>query len=100
MDEVKETKVCVKCGRELPVSNFCRSNKAKDGLQSYCKECQAAASRRRCKSKKDRPNFVPSSAHKVYYVEELAQFSNRDLIEELKARGFKGKLSYVYEIDV
>jgi hypothetical protein len=44
--------------------------------------------------------FVPSSAKKVWHKAELASISNKDLIDELRARGFKGNLTYVYEIDV
>jgi hypothetical protein len=38
-----ETKICPKCGKELPVSEFSKNRKAKDGLQSQCKSCQKAA---------------------------------------------------------
>ena len=38
-----ETKICPKCGKELPVSEFSKNSKAKDGLQSQCKSCQSAA---------------------------------------------------------
>ena len=33
------TKVCPKCGRELPVSEFYKCKSNKDGLQVYCREC-------------------------------------------------------------
>lgn len=38
-----EIKICSKCGKELPVSEFSKNSKAKDGLQSQCKSCQSAA---------------------------------------------------------
>lgn len=38
-----EIKICSKCGKELPVSEFSKNSKAKDGLQSQCKSCQKAA---------------------------------------------------------
>ena len=34
------TKVCPKCGRELPLSEFNINKRNKDGLQTYCKECR------------------------------------------------------------
>lgn len=37
-----ETKKCSKCGRVLPVTDFYKSNRYKDGLQYYCKECHKA----------------------------------------------------------
>lgn len=36
-----QTKVCSHCGRELPVSNFGRHSRTKDGYQPCCKECQS-----------------------------------------------------------
>ena len=44
--------------------------------------------------------MVPSSEKKVYADERLSSISNRVLIAELHARGFSGKLSYVYEVEV
>ena len=35
-----ETKVCKKCGRELPVENFAVNRSNKDGLQAECRECK------------------------------------------------------------
>ena len=41
MSETIKTKKCGKCGRILPVDNFSKYNKAKDGLQGYCRECSS-----------------------------------------------------------
>ena len=41
MSETNNTKKCSKCGRILPVDNFSKYNKAKDGLQGYCRECSS-----------------------------------------------------------
>ena len=35
------TKVCSHCGRELPITNFGRHSRTKDGYQPCCKECQS-----------------------------------------------------------
>ena len=35
------TKVCTKCGRELPVTEFNRNRRMKDGRMSECRECVA-----------------------------------------------------------
>lgn len=32
-------KHCSKCGKTLPVSEFRRNKREKDGLQNYCKSC-------------------------------------------------------------
>ena len=34
-----ETKVCRVCGKELPITEYWKSSKAKDGLESRCKTC-------------------------------------------------------------
>jgi len=33
------TKVCTKCGRELPLSEYCADKSRKDGLTCWCKSC-------------------------------------------------------------
>ena len=37
-----ETKVCKKCGRELPLDQYFRNKAMKDGHDSQCKECKTA----------------------------------------------------------
>lgn len=85
--EIK-TKRCPKCGRELPASEFYVKKGAADGLQAWCKKCQKAASHNRFASK----------AHCKCCNPELAQFTPRQLIEELKNRGYTGELQYVQKI--
>ena len=79
-------KRCGKCGRDLPESEFYRKEKSPDGLQSYCKTCQSLSSRGIKKN--------GGGNH------ELSNFTPRQLIEELRARGYKGKLIYTKEITV
>lgn len=78
-------KRCGKCGRELPESEFYRKEKSPDGLQAYCKSCQTLNNR---KKQKMGGGGNP----------DLAGFTPRQLIEELRARGYKGKLIYTKEI--
>jgi len=35
----EKTKVCTKCGRELPLSEFSKQKATKDGLIPWCKTC-------------------------------------------------------------
>ena len=35
-----ETKVCAKCHRELPLSEFHKYKRSPDGHQFYCKQCR------------------------------------------------------------
>ncbi len=39
----KDTKICTKCGRELPIENFAKSSKTIDGRQGHCKDCNHQA---------------------------------------------------------
>lgn len=81
--EIK-TKRCLKCGRELPPSEFYVKNSAADGLQTWCKKCQ---------KERARTNYTNNHCHP-----DLAQFTPRQLIEELKNRGYTGELQYVQKI--
>lgn len=40
-----ETKVCNKCGKEKPISEFSKNSRKRDGLQTACKECMAEYNR-------------------------------------------------------
>lgn len=85
--EIK-TKRYPKCGRELPASEFYVKNSAADGLQTWCKECQKIASHNRFTSK----------THSKCCNPELGRFTPRQLIEELRHRGYTGELQYVQKI--
>ena len=37
---MENTKICTKCGRELPLSEFNKDKSRKDGLQCWCKSCK------------------------------------------------------------
>lgn len=89
--EIK-TKRCPKCGRELPLSEFYVKNSAADGLQPWCKECQKTASHNRFANRFD------SMAHYKGCNPELGRFTPRQLIDELKNRGYTGELQYVQKI--
>lgn len=39
------TKVCTRCGKELPVDQFSRRSSSADGLQMWCKSCQCESQR-------------------------------------------------------
>ena len=41
LDAREDEKRCARCSRMLPASWFNLSRMARDGLQSYCRECQA-----------------------------------------------------------
>ena len=43
MSETPKTKVCKSCGQELPVEQFGRHAKSRDGFQSVCMTCASQA---------------------------------------------------------
>jgi hypothetical protein len=85
-----ETKICKKCGKELPIDKFYKNKLQKDGFGYYCKDCANAYK----SSKKANADGGGSKLTKVFTNPDLAKFKPRELIEELKARGYKGTLTY------
>lgn len=100
--KVVATKKCNKCGRTLPVTDFnkCKSNK--DGLQYHCRECHKEMMRAYHIKRTERELGIalqdkdsikvasaPQNLTKVYAHADLSRFTPRQLMEELKARGFK-----------
>ena len=108
MEELTETKVCKKCGRELPITEFSLNKASKDGHVARCKDCINAYQRENYARKKGKtmahanPNPVllnPKFSDKT--PRELQQ-DMRELKEELIARGFncEVKLTYLHEINI
>lgn len=70
------TKTCKKCGRELPVSEFGRHAKTKDGYQPLCRECRSAEAKgRQQETKADDPedkHYLPFGRRPAHpsYVDE------------------------------
>ena len=91
---MENLKKCSKCGRELPVSEFWRNASTEDGLQTYCKECGNIYAKNRKKTPEG------GNLKKIYSNSELARFTPRELITELKARGYTGELKYTQTISL
>ena len=60
-----ETKVCSKCGRELPTTEFYALKTSKDGLQSCCKKCHCAATTEAARKRREKSaqKRKPQRAH-------------------------------------
>ena len=85
-------KKCSKCGRILSLDNFHKKNGTKDGYQGFCKECHKVACRESYHKRKARvldSVLMEGSLCKAYAHPDLAKFTPRQLMEELKARGFR-----------
>lgn len=78
--EENQTKLCAKCKRELPLEMFGKGA-CKDGKRSWCKSCINESQR-----EKKRESIQKNPA--------LAGFTPRELIDELRARGYTGDISF------
>lgn len=41
--EPQKTKICPRCEKELPVEEFGKHSRTRDGLQPYCRQCRSEA---------------------------------------------------------
>jgi len=88
----QETKACRCCGRELPISNFKPSRWG--GRVSVCTEC---ATNKLRENKQKRINEQKQKVEDVRAENRqlcLNDFTARELMAELKRRGYEGKLVY------
>lgn len=67
-----ETKVCTKCGRELPTTEFYALKTSKDGLQSYCKRCHCAATTEAARKRRERKRAEGEAAKNAPVIPTLA----------------------------
>lgn len=84
-----ETKICRICGEEKPITDFPRNYLFKDGYNTLCKCCANARQRANYHAQKKMPNGANPA---------LADFTPRELIEELRARGYKETLEFTKTI--
>ena len=82
-------KKCIKCGQEFENEMFYVNSSNKDGLDSYCKGCRKEMNNARQKTKREKSKEDSANLIKVYSNTELAKFTPRQLMQELKARGYK-----------
>lgn len=96
---MEKTKKCACCGKELPVENFGKNNERPDGLSVYCKECARIKARETYAKRRQQTKEVVASAVRSINV-ELQRFTPRELIAELRSRGYVGELKYTQVIKV
>lgn len=97
-----ETKLCKKCGRTLPVSEFNKNKQSKDGLHCYCRECHNAMTHASYLKRKAKANIEKHDTiiNTSTTNPDLKNFHPRELIAELQARGYRGKLYITREVIV
>jgi hypothetical protein len=77
-----DTKICKVCGKELPYENFHFTFRSPDQRAHTCKACRAKHNQEVNKSKGGGGNS------------KLAAITPREMIEELRFRGYTGTLEY------
>lgn len=90
-----ETKKCKKCGRELPLSSFGKLSRNPDGLNQYCKDCTNKWQRDGYARKKRKDEGTESQMPMGGGNEALKGFTPRELLKELKSRGYIWENMYV-----
>jgi hypothetical protein len=97
-----ETKICVCCGKVLPIESFGRNRQTSDGRMVTCKDCTNKRYRENYKKRKGivTPTASASTATTKPKLDDdgrnpdLAKFHARELIAELKARHYTGTIYY------
>lgn len=80
-------KVCSRCGRDLPLSEFPKNTTCRGGHSGVCKKCKVEQMR----------DYRRNLAEKARLYDErggLESYTPRQLMEELARRGYRGSLTY------
>lgn len=79
-DFKKGTKVCSKCGRELPISDFHKNKRRKDGLNSSCKYCDNKQKKASIEKYKNDPvrRQKRLDAYKRYHASEKGKAKQKE----------------------
>jgi hypothetical protein len=90
-----EMKICKKCGRELPLEAFGNLSRNPDGLHDYCKECVNKQQRDDYARRKAKEQGISTEMPMGGGIDALKGFTPRDLLKELKSRGYIWENMYV-----
>ena len=96
-----ETKICRKCGSELPIENFSKDRAMRDGYKNHCKACDNAYQKeRRAKMRdgapmvKDAPKLGDGVIKEIEAL-GLDKIPPRLLVATLRMHGYRGELELV-----
>lgn len=82
---IMEQKTCIRCKQTKPITEFGRLKSTEDGMNPRCKSCLREYAR---SSYSKRKSTLPARRGGVIHNPDLAGYTDRKLLEELKARGF------------
>jgi hypothetical protein len=94
------TKVCSKCKKEKPLTEFHRCLKSRDGRQSHCIDCQRAANLANYYKHKEKIQEEAQELALESARARLKPFTDEELCEELRQRGYSGELDYKGRIKI
>lgn len=104
MEEVKSTKKCKVCGRELPLDQFGKNVKSRDGHLGVCHECKSEAARKKREQKDaEKDDAGPADIMEPQDITldrlndafSLADYPDEALVDALKQRGYTGTITKV-----
>lgn len=88
-------KICKNCDTEKEISDFSKDKGKKDGLGSYCKECNRERSK---KYRENNPDYVKNykelNKHKFKSYSKKYRENNKDLVYERKLKSYEKKKEY------
>lgn len=94
-----ETKECKTCHAIKPINEFYKNPLYADGHDSTCGACRSEQRKKRRQNQKNEQSVNRfSKIHPVYSNPELAKFTPRQLMDELKAREYSGELHITQKI--
>lgn len=92
-----KTKICVCCGKVLPIDEFGNNRHSSDGKMVTCKSC---TNKKLQEYRKRKRGVVAKADTTAKHLDDdgrnpdLAKFHARELIAELKARHYTGTIYY------
>ncbi len=87
--KIMETKKCKVCGEDKPLDEFYKNRL---GYTDVCKCC--VTKKRKCsREKKDETNQLRRQLEDKRTI-AISDFTPRELMQELKRRGYEGKITY------
>lgn len=85
-------KVCKKCNQEKPLDDFYKNSRYKDGHVTTCKRCYKENLKGNLEKSLGNANIDKNNP--------LAIYTNRQLLEEIKKRGYRGCLQFTREVNL